>query len=155
MADQLIIFGSAYLFLFIPALGLLFFATQPRSVQKRMLLFGGMLLPTAYLVGRLLQRFYYNPRPFVQNDVVPLIPHAPDNGFPSDHTLFAAAIAAAVFPFNKKLGTALALITAVSGASRVLAGVHHGIDVLGSMVIAAFAGLMIYYAIKRYGKARL
>jgi len=152
MADQLIIFGSRYLFLLIPALGLLFFATQPRSVQKRMLLFASLLLPLAYLVALLAQRFYYNPRPFVQDGGMPLVPHVADNGFPSDHTLFSAAIAAAVFPFNRTLGSVLWLATLLVGASRALAGFHHGIDILGSIAIAAFAGLVIQYATKRYGK---
>jgi len=151
MADQLIIFGATYLFLFIPVLAFVFFLKQSRDIQKQIILFGGILLPAAYLAARLAQLFYYNPRPFMQNDFIPRIPHIADNGFPSDHTLISAAISAVVFPFNKKLGSVLWCITVLVGVSRVLAGVHHGIDVIGSIGIAAGAGVFVYYGAKRRG----
>lgn len=150
MEDQLLIFGGAYLVWLIPGAGFVFFITQSRSAQKRMMAFGALALLLAFLASRLASRLYYNPRPFMENDAASLIPHASDNGFPSDHTLLAAVIATMVYPFSKKLSAALWLATALVGISRVLAGVHHGLDVLGSIAIAAGTGFFAYHVAKKF-----
>ncbi|MDZ4221515.1 MAG: phosphatase PAP2 family protein [Patescibacteria group bacterium] len=150
MAEQLIIFGSEQLIWLIPAAGFAFFTVQEQSIKKRMVLFGAMVLPIAYIIAVAVRSFFYSPRPFVESGIAPLIPHAPDNGFPSDHTLLGAAIATALYPFSKKLSAFLWVVTALVGASRVLAGVHHGIDVLASMLIAGGTGFFAYYIAKKF-----
>ncbi len=88
------------------------------------------------LIGNLL---YVDPRPFVVGHFIPLIPHVPDNGFPSDHTLLAAALAAIGMYWNKWLGLALWVIAIAIAIARVYVGLHHPIDVLGSIVFALIA----------------
>ena len=65
----------------------------------------------------------------------PLISHAANNGFPSDHSLISFAFASIVFLFNKKLGFVLFLLSFLVGLSRVYVGVHYPIDILGSFLI--------------------
>jgi undecaprenyl-diphosphatase len=108
-------------------------------------------LPLAYIFSKITSIIYFDPRPFVVGHFTPLITHAPDNGFPSDHMLLASAIASIIFAYNKKLGVVAWVIAFVVGASRVLAGVHHWIDILGSAVIAV--GTM--WLVKRYIMPRL
>lgn len=69
----------------------------------------------------------------------PLIPHGIENGFPSLHTLFAATMAALVFTKHRLIGSAMFLVAIAIGVARVLAGVHHGIDVFTSLCLAVIA----------------
>lgn len=59
-------------------------------------------------------------------------------GFPSDHTLFATAIACAVCfeTKNKPITIILAILIIIVSVGRVLALVHTPIDVIGGVVIA-------------------
>ncbi len=95
---------------------------------------------------------YYDPRPFVVGHFTPLIPHVPDNGFPSDHALLISAIAMIGMVWNRKLGSALWVLAVLVAAARVYVGVHHTIDVAGSCIIsitAISAVSKVYYRRKR------
>jgi undecaprenyl-diphosphatase len=135
--EQLIIFGAEYLYLVVVILALFYLLIVPKKQSSEVIVAALIALPLTYLVAKGLSALYYDPRPFVVGQFVPLIPHAPDNGFPSDHTLFVSAIAAVIFAFERRLGTALFVIAFLVGWSRVGAGVHHLTDILGSMVIAS------------------
>lgn len=140
-----IIFTAQYLIFVSAAIAVFYFFRQPWQKQKEILIFAMVLLPLSYVVAKIISRFYFDPRPFVVQNFAPLIPHAPDNGFPSDHTLLGAAIAAAIFRFNKKLGVVLLILALLVGIARVLAGVHHAADIGGSILIV----LAVYFLILR------
>jgi len=72
--------------------------------------------------------------------------HVANNGFPSDHTLLATTIAMLVYIFDKKLGIFLLVVSFLVGASRVVSGVHHWLDINGSIIIA----LVIFWLTKKY-----
>jgi undecaprenyl-diphosphatase len=82
---------------------------------------------------------YYDPRPFVSDHVTPYFGHSTDNGFPSDHTLLAAFLAFFTLGYSRRIGWILAGLTILIGGARVIAGVHHTVDVVGSCVIAGIA----------------
>jgi len=142
----IIIIIAKYLVFVAAAIAIFYFVKMPRAKQKEMLIFAVILLPLSYIVAKIVSHFYFDPRPFVLGNFTPLIPHMPDNGFPSDHTLLGAAIAFAIFHFNKKLGILLFFLALLVGVSRVLAGVHHTADIAGSIVIVG----AIYYALAAY-----
>jgi len=96
----------------------------------------------------LLSALIYNPRPFMDEHAGQLIAHAPDNGFPSDHALLVFTVAAIVYTQNKFIGSVLIGLGVLVGIGRVVAGVHHTIDVLGSVLIA-FAATYIAVLILR------
>lgn len=132
----LILFSARYLIyvgLFIAAIAVFLL---PRAKQKGIALYGIIALPATYVVAKFLALLYYDPRPFVAARVVPLIPHAPDNGFPSDHTLLLAAVASVLYPYSRKTSWTLWIITLAVGFSRVAAGIHHSIDIIGAIIIA-------------------
>lgn len=137
--NLIIIFIAKYLLFVSMAIAVLYFLKQPRVKQKEMLIFAVVLLPVSYIIARIFGHFFYDPRPFVQGNFTPLLPHMPNNGFPSDHTLLGAAIAFAIFHFNKKLGVLLLYLAVLVGVARVLAGVHHVADIAGSIVIVIIA----------------
>ncbi len=142
----LIVFSAKYLLYVSVIVAVAYFAKQPRPRQKEMLVFAVILLPFAYAIAKIAGHFYFDPRPFVVGHFTPLIPHAADNGFPSDHTLLASAVAATVFYFNKRLGLLLFVLALFVGAARVLAGVHHPMDIVGSFL----AVLIVYIITDRF-----
>ena len=142
--STLIIFGAKYLIFVLIAIALVWFVRQAREKQKQIAIFAIITLPAAYLVAKISSMFYYDPRPFVIGNSTPLISHVADNGFPSDHTLLSAAIASVVYYFDKKVGVILFVLALLVGAARVLAGVHHSVDIFGSLVIAVVVAWFIY-----------
>ena len=107
-----------------------------------MIMLSAISLPLAVAGKLLLSYMYYNPRPFVALDFVPLVSHAADNGFPSEHAIFTAMIASILFIFNKKIGVGLFIISIFISIARVYLGLHHSVDVIvGSLLPIAVASL--------------
>jgi undecaprenyl-diphosphatase len=142
--ESLIIFGASRLTAVIIFVALVFFWKLSDTKKREWAVFVSITLPLIYLVGKISSLLYFNPRPFVVGNFSPLIAHAADNGFPSEHTLLSAAMAALVYFFNKKLGSVLFVLALLVGAARVLAGVHHALDVAGSITIAFGVALFIF-----------
>lgn len=154
-ADPLFIFGAKYLFLLACLIGLLWFRRLPKEKKKEAIVFALIALPTIYVVSRIASLLYLDPRPFVAGHFTPLVPHAPDNGFPSDHTLLVSAIASIMFPFDRKTSAVVWVIAAIVGISRVYVGVHHPIDVVGSAVIAMAASALAYQVMRKFVVGRI
>ncbi len=93
----------------------------------------------AFLIAFIAGIFYYDTRPFVIEHIEPLIPHKPDNGFPSDHTLAAMVIATTIFVYRRKLGILLGVLGILVGIVRIIAQLHYPIDIVGGIVIAIVA----------------
>lgn len=147
--NTIIILGAKYLII-VPALAVVvWFVRLPKTEKKRVFLSGLITLPLAYILAKIAGHFYFDARPFVVGNFTPLVAHAADNGFPSDHTLFASALAATVMCFNKRLSIALWIIAILIGISRVYAGIHHPIDIIGSFVIAALAGSIAHLVLRK------
>jgi undecaprenyl-diphosphatase len=144
----LIIFSAKYLYLIILLLVIIFVFVSNSKNRKNIAFLSFFSLPFSLLNGKILNYFIYNPRPFVVKNLEPLITHAADNGFPSDHTLLCATVSSVVFIFNKKWGTTLFLLTLIVGFSRVLALVHHPIDIIASTIIAIFSVYICWLVLK-------
>lgn len=137
--ETLIIFSAKYLFVIV-VLASVGSALYLRKDKKENLLRASVIaLPLALALGKILSRLIINPRPFVVENVQPLIAHAADNGFPSDHVLLTATVAVLVFTQNRRLGTILFALALSVGAARVAAQVHHVSDILGSALVAIAA----------------
>lgn len=138
--DNLIIFGAKYLI----ALPVLIFAWFWFKQAKQLKLqLGWAVVAAGFLAGladKISSKLYYDPRPFVTHHLTPLVSHAADNGFPSEHTLLAVTLATVMYFYDKRIGAATAVIAVLIGASRVAAHVHSPIDIIGSLAMAALAG---------------
>jgi len=119
-----------------------------RSTKLPFALTGVLALGLAGALATLAGALWDDPRPFVLDHVAPLIAHAADNGFPSDHATASAAIAAAVLFFNRRIGWVLAGLTVVLGMSRVMAGVHHWPDVLVGFALGALAAWLAHSVVQ-------
>ncbi|EKD46745.1 MAG: undecaprenyl pyrophosphate phosphatase [uncultured bacterium] len=142
--ENLIIFGARYLTAVMILIAGVYFLRQAREKKIEMVMFAIITLPAIFLISRIASLLYFNPRPFVVGNFVPLIEHANNNGFPSDHTLLSAAIAMVIFFYNKKLGSLLLFLALLVGVARILAGVHHALDIAGSFAIACTVAFLMY-----------
>ena len=145
--DGLIIFGASYLIWFIALVALVQYVMSKQL--KRLGVLAAVSLPLAYAVGKVAGMLWYNARPFVVDNFTPLITHAANNGFPSDHMLLGATIASIVFVYNRALGLVLWVLALLVGLARVLASVHHPIDLAGSIVIAIAVVAAVEYTLRR------
>lgn len=148
MSDVFIIFSSKYLIYLLIVLYLIYLFLQGSSVKKRIAILSLFALPAAFIISRILSNFYYSTRPFVEQNFTPLISHAADNGFPSDHALLIFTLASAVFAFSKKWGVIFFILGIDIGLSRILAGIHSPLDILGSFLIGAGVVFICYKIIK-------
>ena len=150
MINYLFIFSAKYVYIAIIAIAVFYFLKQPSDIRKRIIILSVFVLPITYAMAKLVGHFYYDPRPFVQNNFIPLIPHESNNGFPSNHTLVSAAISAVVYPFSRKTSIMLWMMTALVGISRVYVGVHHFIDVCSSIIISVVITWLIYKIVRLF-----
>ncbi len=147
MFDTVVIFSAKYLYIL--SIGI-FIWYGVKSIQHRKFIsFSLFVLSLSYIFSRIAGFFYYNPRPFVNEHIVPLIHHIADNGFPSDHALLAGTLAAIVTVFDKRYGAILWILAIIIGISRVFVGVHHIIDIIGSYIISLL-GLGVGYIFMYY-----
>ncbi len=110
------------------------------------LLLGGVF---SYALAKLGAQLFYDPRPFVIDGVAPLMKHAADNGFPSDHTLLAAVLAWACLLYSRSVGVVLLLTMFAIGFARIAAGVHHPLDIAGSIVMAALGCFVAWLLVQK------
>lgn len=141
--DSLIIFGAEYLYFFSIATFVLYFSIQQKRMKRSIVVTSAIFFPAAYMMAKIGSFLYDNPRPFMTDAVIPLIPHAADNGFPSDHMLLVSAIAAILYMYNRKFGIVACVLAFFVGISRVYAGVHHWIDIAGSATIVVIIMVII------------
>ena len=149
----LIILGAKYLYLLIVLLAAISFWQVPSEKRKTTAIFAVIDLIIVYIAGWIAGKLYVNPRPFVSEHITPLIIHSADNGFPSDHVIFTAALSSIVFSYNRKLGTVMFILTVLVGASRVAAGIHHWADVVGAIAIAVIVSYIVYAFIQKKAHA--
>lgn len=136
--NTLIIFGAKYLIYIIVLIMLIFIFFQNKKEKKNIIFFSLFVMPISYIMAKICSFIFYNPRPFVIEKTTPLVDHIADNGFPSDHTLLAGAIAIIVFFSNKKIGFFLFILAGIVGICRVFAKVHHIEDIIASFIIVIF-----------------
>lgn len=139
--DAIFIFGARYLYLAAVILIAWAFFRMPRERRRDMIVLAAVALPLIYILGLIAGAIYYDPRPFVAGGFAPLIPHDASNGFPSDHTIFVSALAMIAWKFSRKSSWTIWAIALLVGISRVYVGVHHPIDIVGSIVLAIVGGI--------------
>lgn len=153
--NLIFIFCAKYLSLIVVVIALIWFLTQPRLRKKEILIFICLCLPLIYGISVIAGHLYYNSRPFVLGNFKPLIPHSADNGFPSHHTLLVSAISAIIFSFSRRISLLLWVLTLFVGFSRVYVGVHHIVDVIGSILISISSAALVYFLMKYLRRAQV
>ncbi len=144
MYDVIIIFCAKYLIYIDILMFLAFLFLARRRVRGRLIVMTVIAGVFAYVIARIAALLWYDPRPFVESGIVPLIAHAADNGFPSDHMLLAGTLASVVMFRNARLSIIFWLVAIAIGASRVLAHIHHSIDIIASAIIGIVSAYIAF-----------
>lgn len=148
--DFLIVFAAKYLYLVIIIVATVAILAYKKTFVKRSILKLAVIsFPLAFITARILSFFIYTSRPFVVENVKPLIPHAANNSFPSGHTLWVMTISAVFLIYNRRLGILLTALSLTVGAARVVAGLHWPIDIMGSTIIAFSAVITTWIVLER------
>ena len=151
--DNLIIFCAKYVFFAAEILVLLLLLQQNRKQRLQFLLTLISAGIVALALSKILGKLYYDPRPFVNQNIAPLIAHAPDNGFPSEHTWFTATVASCLYLFNKQYGKLAFIVVLVVGIARVLAHLHSPIDIVGGIAVGITATYMAKLLLPKVSKS--
>ena len=150
--NTLIIFAANYLIYILALVWLGSLLLIPKAKRKIYFIFVVVAFILAIIGDKVFGMIYNNPRPFVVDNITPLVKHAADNGFPSGHTLFSMMFATTAQSYNRKLGIILAILAVVVGSARVLAHVHHTIDIFGSVILAIGATYLAWILVQKYFK---
>lgn len=99
----------------------------------------------AWTVGYLLKNIFLELRPFLAlPDVIPLWVES-GYAFPSGHSTAFMALGFSIFLIHKKVGYLFILSALMIGVTRIMAGVHYPVDILGGFAL----GILIAYIINR------
>jgi undecaprenyl-diphosphatase len=145
---SLIKFVGQYFVLLSVVLVALYWLRAKTSVKISLtwqLVAGGVL---ALVLSAVASSLFYDTRPFVTHHLTPIIAHAADNGFPSDHALFTSFLAFTMLLYSKRTAIILFVIALLVSWARVAAHIHNPIDIVGSFVIAGVAVLVVRVATK-------
>lgn len=155
LVDFLVVATAQYLPFLIPVVAAVVWWFLPRPDKVTLALNAVLALGLAYLLITVAGAVFQDPRPFaVDPTLAPLFPHAPDNGFPSDHTTLGATVALLVLPYRRRLGAVLLVASLVAGMARVAAHVHHVQDIVAGLALAALA-VALTTAIWRWASPRI
>lgn len=143
-----IIFCAEYLLYFV-VLGLIAaWVMIGREDKKRFIVSTLIACIVAYVIAKIASHLYFDPRPFVTEHIKPLIPHAADNGFPSDHALFTMTLTAATFFFSRKLASVMFVMTVLVGVARILAHVHSPLQIAAGWIFGIIGAVVGYYLMR-------
>lgn len=143
--DMFIVFCAKYLIIVVGLFALSYWLTLPRKQKTEVLIMGAITGIVAFILAKIGSAMFVDPRPFVSDGVTPLFAYTADNGFPSDHTLVGMVITMALLSVSRKWAVNLFVLTIIIGASRVFAGVHHPIDIVGGILFGALGGVTAMY----------
>lgn len=156
MMHSIIVFCAKYLFVFVILVFCWAWLRANRSYKIHMasaIVAAGIV---AVILDKLGGKLYYDPRPFVTHHVTPLVAHAADNGFPSEHTVFTFTVAMVLYFYRPKMSYLAFGLALLVGIGRVAAHVHSPIDIIGGIVMGIAAGWAGYRLTQvladRYGK---
>lgn len=133
--------GPAVLALLV--LGALWFARRRESVVLARAAWAGLAPLVAVALNQPLVHAFDRARPFAAlPNVLLLIHHGADAGFPSDHAVLGGSVLAALFLVDRRFGWAAAAAGVLLAAARVYVGAHYPGDVAAGLAFGALVALL-------------
>lgn len=144
-ATKLVVFCAQYL-VFVMALawlGAAFMARRQLTLDALVRI--AVMVVVALIAAKVLNHVVTDTRPYLisADHETALTTVSSDNGFPSDHALLAAAIAASLWWINRRLIWPFAVLTVFVMLGRLGIGAHHTLDVLGSVAIVVIVAAIV------------
>lgn len=100
----------------------------------------------AFIIGTVIRHIINRKRPYEgENAIIPLIRKSTvGHSFPSRHAFSASIITVLAFTLSVKYGLILAVLAIITAITRVIAGVHYPLDVLGGLVLGGCITCILY-----------
>lgn len=147
--DNIAIFCAKYLVFAIPLIYVWLLLKSPKRQRTELALAFVLAGTIAVILAKLAGSLHDSPRPFVTDGSTALISHGNDNGFPSEHTIFAMTITTLIYFYGRRLFILSLALTLLVAWGRVAVHVHHGVDVLAGLAIGIVAGWLGYWLAKK------
>lgn len=142
VADEIARLAANYLVFFgVFALAWLYF----RQPSLRTFIAASLAVVAAVGIAGLIGLVAYVPRPFAEEHFVPLIHHAADSSFPSDHLATLGGLCGAAWFTARRLSVLTAVVAAAVAFARVYVGVHWVTDVAAGFALGVITGAAIWY----------
>jgi undecaprenyl-diphosphatase len=122
--------------------------------RRRAVLAGCLAAVVAVALGMVLERVLGRPRPFVELGFTPLIAHAADSSFPSDHTLIGVSLVGPMLFSLPRLGMGMFIWALLVGVARIAAGLHYPSDIIGTSVLALGIDALAVQVVARVWRER-
>lgn len=145
--DTIAILAAKYMPI-IFVIALIYLWIRKGTAAKNIVLYSVYAAISGLIINYIIGIFYFHPRPFMIPVGTTLFPYLAETSFPSDHTTFMLSIAFMMICFKetRKIGIFLAILGLIGGFSRVFAGVHFPLDIIGSVGVSILVSLVIYYS---------
>ena len=153
LLDWVSVFLADYLF-YILILIFLWVVLSEKNWRRRFYLaaLAGIAMILSRGIATPVIRFLYDrPRPFIADNIEPLINHVVTNSFPSGHLAIFAPIFLTMFLINRRLSFWFFVGAILIGIGRVATGVHWPSDILGGILVGAISFLVAYYLLRLKG----
>lgn len=150
--DTVMVFGAKFV-IYLTLILIFLLAIGGGIKEKKSLIVVLISLPVAIIFIKFIHLFYLEPRPFISQNITPLIIHAQDASFPSRHATIMTAIVFVYLYYKSKWAPLILFLAFWVGLSRIYVGVHYPLDILGGIVIGLLAAF-ISIKIKSFLKER-
>lgn len=121
----------------------------PKDAKRPYIIQAAVATIIAVIFTKLGSALVLDPRPFTAGAKA-LIQHSAENGFPSDHTTLGLLAGGMTLMRQRMLGTATCVLALVVGFCRVAAGVHHSLDIFGSILVAILSVFLAYFISSKF-----
>lgn len=153
LLDFLMIFGADQL-IFLMLILIFILAIKGKIPEKKAFVIFLISFPIIVLTIKTIHLFFFEPRPYITNDILPLINYTKtDASFPSRHTTIAFIMAIPYLYYKSKWGPVLLFLAIWVGISRIYVGVHYPLDIIGG-VLAGIVSIAISLQIIKLIKIR-
>ena len=104
----------------------------------------GAALFSRFIIVEIIRWLYYQPRPFVTEQVNQLVEHSASGSFPSGHAAFFFALSIVIYLHNKKACWVFFTASFLISLASIFTGLHYPSDILAGAIIGIFFGWLIY-----------
>ena len=143
------IFFAQYLAYILIALLFLFLIYNFKRYWK-MVIEAGISAVLARLIVEIIRWFWYNPRPFMENNVNLILPYKATSSFPSGHAAFFFALSCSVYFYNKKAGILFFIASFFIVLARVFVGIHWPMDILAGALVGVISALFVNFLLNKF-----
>ncbi|HEX6122743.1 MAG TPA: phosphatase PAP2 family protein [Ktedonobacterales bacterium] len=143
LVGSLAVFCAVYLVFVMAAGWLVVVALERNAITLATIVRVALLVVVSFAVAKVLNHVVSDPRPYLVAHTTPLAPTSGDNGFPSDHTLMAAALTASLWWFARRYLAYFVVGMVLVALGRLGIEAHHTLDVVGSMAIVLVVMLLV------------